>query len=138
MRKVVTRVLAVVVVVLGAVGCGAPAQDAGAAGFMDGTQAVFRFQSVAVGEVVEGANNFSLVIKRKADDTGVAQAQVSVRVFMPAHAHDSPTTPVVTERGDGSYDVTNVSFSMPGDWEVTYAVAQAGQEDQATFRYTVQ
>ncbi len=105
---------------------------------VDGTRQVFRFQSQAAAPVAEGANTFSLSVRRKADDRAVTAATVRVRAFMPAHAHDSPTTPVVEERGDGNYRVTNVSFSMTGDWEVTYTVTQGTDEDTATFLYSVQ
>jgi hypothetical protein len=119
-------------------GCGVDDGGETPTTMVDGTRQVFRFQSEATAPVAEGVNAFTLGVKRKADDAAVTAATVRVRAFMPAHAHDSPTTPVVEERGEGNYQVTNVSFSMAGDWEVTYTVTQGMDEDTATFLYTVQ
>ena len=42
---------------------------------------------------------------------------------MPAHGHGSSTEAVVHEVGEGLYEVEDLSFSMPGIWEVRIDVA---------------
>lgn len=59
---------------------------------------------------------------------------LEVEPYMPAHHHGSSAVPIVTSQGQGRYQVTNVVFTMAGDWELRVRVT-APFED--AFRTTV-
>lgn len=51
--------------------------------------------------------------------------KLTVHGGMPAHQHDFPTKPRVTQYlGDGYYKVEGVKFSMPGQWEMRFNVKE--------------
>jgi hypothetical protein len=43
--------------------------------------------------------------------------------WMPAHGHGASAKPTVTPKGNGRYVVSDVSFFMPGDWELRTTVS---------------
>ena len=56
----------------------------------------------------------------------------AARLWMPAHGHSSATT-LIEERDDGCFDIDNIKFTMPGEWEVKVTF---DDEDQGVFRLT--
>lgn len=52
------------------------------------------------------------------DDEAAEGAAIEVEPWMPAHAHGSSTEAVVHDEGQGHYRVDDLTFSMPGLWEV--------------------
>lgn len=67
------------------------------------------------------------------DGKPVEQAKIVIYGKMPMHKHDLPTTPVVSELGDGDYLAEGMKFSMLGLWKLWIQV-QAGQyTDTVTF-----
>lgn len=67
----------------------------------------------------------------------VSGARVSIGGGMPGHGHGLPSQPQVTrEIAVGQYLVEGMRFNMPGQWEITVAIAAPGGRDIA--RLTVQ
>jgi hypothetical protein len=67
------------------------------------------------------------------DGQPVTGATVTIDGGMPAHNHGLPTTPQVTEVGNGDYRVDGVKFQMPGEWTMTVDVDAGGVRDAVTF-----
>lgn len=64
---------------------------------------------------------------RVLNPAGQPEENVKLRVYggMPAHQHDFPTTPRVTDYlGDGYYKVEGIKFSMPGHWEMRFNIKE--------------
>jgi|TARA_B100001964_G_C14204508_1_gene587439 methionine-rich copper-binding protein CopC len=72
-------------------------------------------------------------------EMSVTNATITVVPTMPGHgAHGTNEVPVVTETGDGVYEVTNLVFTMPGTWQLEVrVVATDGMETNKHFAYTV-
>lgn len=61
-------------------------------------------------------------------------AKVYIYGGMPAHKHDFPTKPRVTEYlGNGDYMVEGVKFSMPGHWQMRFNIIEKNQRDRVVF-----
>jgi hypothetical protein len=50
---------------------------------------------------------------------------IAVVPWMAAMSHGSSAVPAVAAEGGGRYLITNVSFYMPGDWELRFAFSGA-------------
>jgi hypothetical protein len=70
---------------------------------------------------VVGTNQLMLHVTN-AEGEPVAGATVTVEAFMPAHGHGMASPPDVMETEPGSYHVTGLIFSMPGEWEITIGI----------------
>ena len=67
---------------------------------------------------------------------GLPASKLKVYVFggMPAHRHDFPTKPVVSEHlGNGDYRVDGIKFNMPGLWEMRFTLQEGGKRDRVVF-----
>lgn len=86
-----------------------------------------------VGPLVSDYSTLSLHWRSGVDHQIIAApGNFSVELFMPSMGHgSSPTT--VEAQNDGSYKVSGVFFSMPGDWLVKVVLNEADgvQETQA-------
>jgi hypothetical protein len=51
----------------------------------------------------------------------VSNAPLAVSTFMPDHGHTSSVKPSAVAGPDGTYDLSNLYFFMPGVWRVTIA-----------------
>lgn len=56
---------------------------------------------------------------------------IEVVPWMPVHEHGSMDRAKVAYLGKGRYRVENLSFTMPGDWEVYFKIMDNGREDTA-------
>ncbi len=71
------------------------------------------------------------------DSTGpVLGAQLSVSSWMPEHGHPSVKQTLVTELGEGRYELNPIYLQMPGIWEVTLSIASE-TEDPVNVLYIV-
>lgn len=73
-----------------------------------------------------------------ADGEGVAGATVAVDPQMPAMGHGSNEDPVVTDLGGGMYEAFPVTFTMPGEWEVTVTCGLDDHSASEAFTYQVE
>jgi hypothetical protein len=73
----------------------------------------------------KGDNTMTLSITDPAG-APIDGATVSILPWMPDHAHGSAIVPSVTPMGNGTYDVTNLYYPMPGLWKVTVSVLVPG------------
>ncbi|MDR2688391.1 MAG: FixH family protein [Azoarcus sp.] len=53
-----------------------------------------------------------------ANGVGLPGLNLQIRGRMPEHSHGLPTTPRISEKGEGRYLIEGVSFSMPGRWVI--------------------
>lgn len=66
-------------------------------------------------------------------DGYVVASDLTMEPWMPDHGHGSPDVPVCTNAGEGSWEITELVFSMPGRWELRVA----GTIDGAAERFVV-
>ncbi|MGL4635391.1 MAG: hypothetical protein ACRCWF_05370 [Beijerinckiaceae bacterium] len=52
--------------------------------------------------------------------------RIVIDARMPAHRHGMNYKPEILAKGEGSYEARGFLFHMPGKWEVTLAVTEAG------------
>ena len=84
----------------------------------------------ALSSVHRGTNTFSL--KTASDAT-----TVEVVAWMPSMGHGAPNDPRVIKEQNGSYCVEDVTFSMPGTWELKVNVSCPVRSGSQTFRFDV-
>ena len=73
-----------------------------------------------------------------ADDTPIANANISVTGGMPDHDHGLPTRPESTgEVAPGVYSLEGVRFHMPGRWLLTFSIVVDGEADSAIVEFTL-
>lgn len=65
-----------------------------------------------------GENELWLDVHDAETHEPVDDLTLEVEPYMPAHHHGSSAVPVVAAEGKGRYHVTNVVFTMAGDWEI--------------------
>ena len=75
-----------------------------------------------------GVNSVDLIIHNK-KDMDVAGATISVAPWMPSMGHGVMEKPVVNEKGGGLYNLSNVVFSMTGDWELRVDITSGTTTD---------
>jgi hypothetical protein len=71
--------------------------------------------------------NTMMVLIEDAKGQPVSGATVSVDPQMPHHGHGSTETPVVTDKGAGSYEAFPVTLQMPGMWTITVNVTHGAK-----------
>ena len=81
-----------------------------------------------------GVNTIEIIIHH-ATGGDVAQAEMTVRPWMPSMGHGVMEKPVITERGGGLYSVDNIIFSMVGHWQLQVGISKDGKEDTAIFDF---
>jgi hypothetical protein len=67
---------------------------------------------------VAGVNEALIALTDTQTGAPVDGADIAVVPWMPAMGHGTSIVPTVTPQGDGKYLVTNLSFFMPGTWEL--------------------
>lgn len=65
-----------------------------------------------------GTSSVELFVRDRATGKPLDGLTVDVLPWMTAHNHGSSIPTFVEPKGDGRYLVTNVSFFMPGTWEL--------------------
>lgn len=79
-------------------------------------------------KVEMGVNRVDLIIHNKYDQD-VTSARITVTPWMPSMGHGVMEKPVLNEKGGGLYNVTNVVFSMTGDWELRLEITSGSTTD---------
>ena len=73
-----------------------------------------------------GVNQYVVLITTR-DGVAVENAQIQLKPWMPDHGHGSDRDPTVVEEAPGRYVFTEVSYTMPGRWQlITEVRAQPG------------
>ena len=67
----------------------------------------------------------------------VSSPTLTVKPYMPDHKHGPSVQPTWTANADGTYDVKQISFFMPGVWEVTFGIQTAAGTDSVVFTFCV-
>lgn len=57
--------------------------------------------------------------------------------FMPDHGHDGQVKTVITDMGNGQYQVDRINLWMDGHWEVDFSIDLAGTPAMAQFEVCV-
>ena len=70
---------------------------------------------------------------KNASNAPVTDANVSLKVTMPAHGHGMQTSPQISSVGDGHYKVTGMKFHMHGAWELIFTVESGAGTDSVSF-----
>ena len=70
-----------------------------------------------------GFNKIDVIIHDK-KDRDITGGEILVSPWMPSMDHGVKEKPVVSERGGGLYAVSNVVFSMTGEWELRIKVVK--------------
>ena len=124
-RKFTGKLLSVAVVAfLG--GCAAETQESAVVWGSPLSSEAGLYESTFTPEPAEPRTGKNVVHMMLKDEQG---ATVEVEPWMPAHGHGSPETPQVMEHDAGHYHVSNIVYSMPGEWRLTFDVdGSAGQD----------
>lgn len=65
--------------------------------------------------------------------TGAANPEsVTVDARMPSHGHGMNYRPSIAALGSGRYRAEGLMFHMPGEWELTFIVQDAGASERIT------
>jgi hypothetical protein len=72
-----------------------------------------------------GYNTFTVSVRDAGGAAPVGLTMTAEKPFMPKHNHGAATFPVVTDRGDGTFEVSAINFFMPGYWEQTLNLSPA-------------
>jgi len=77
-------------------------------------------------EPIRGDNVWTI---RLADADGNPEEGVTVgpRPWMPDHGHGTPVQAMVTELGDGEYEITPLNLFMAGLWEVSFDLSDSSE-----------
>jgi hypothetical protein len=65
-----------------------------------------------------------------ATGSAITGAQLDAEPWMPSMGHGSPVKPSTTEIGAGEYRIEDLSYTMPGKWEVRVDVSAGGVTDR--------
>ena len=85
------------------------------------------------GPPIKGTNDWTVRIL-DANGAPVDGLTITGLPRMPDHVHPTSVLPVVTPKGNGTYDVSPVYLFMPGYWVVTLTMQPAtGPADTVTF-----
>jgi len=79
-------------------------------------------------KVEMGVNKVDIIIHDK-NDRDVASADLTVTPWMPSMEHGVMEKPVINAKGGGLYSVTNVVFTMTGDWELKIRITEGSTTD---------
>ncbi len=77
-------------------------------------------------------NRWTVAVENAAS-APVLGATLRVSPDMPEHGHGALRPVVVTELGDGRYQLDSIYLHMPGYWEVPIEVDAGGEVDEASF-----
>lgn len=89
-------------------------------------------------EPIRGDNAWTVLVT---DASGAAMTGLTMTAagWMPDHGHGSPVETIVTELGDGEYEMTPLNLFMAGYWEVTVELTDAdGTADEVMFAVCVE
>ena len=89
------------------------------------------------GTLQEGLNEMDVIIHDK-DDRDVTGANVSIIPYMPVHRHGVDITPMVMERGGGTYSARNVDITMAGKWDLRVRISTVMANDEAIFEFMIE
>jgi hypothetical protein len=64
-------------------------------------------------------------------------ASVTVQPWMPAHGHGSAGVPQIAEHEQGHYQIENIVYEMPGQWELRIDVVTSEIGDRFVLSYDV-
>jgi len=81
-----------------------------------------------------GLNGVDIIIHDK-NDRDVVGAGITVTPWMPEMGHGVFDKPVITEKGGGLYEVSNIILVMSGHWELRINIAKDSMEDSAVFDF---
>lgn len=86
-----------------------------------------------------GAGKMTLIITHANNNAPLADLKVTLTPWMPAHGHGSNKTPTVTEKTNAiAYEVSDIVYTMPGDWEARITIEDEENHDTIAFGYSVQ
>jgi hypothetical protein len=69
---------------------------------------------------------------KDAQGAAVDGLALQITPWMPAMGHGTSVTPTVDDQGEGIYEVSNVYFYMPGEWDLRTQLSQNSTVDDAT------
>lgn len=118
-KRSLVRLSALLLLIVGAyalAACG-DSDDSGESGAQGADTLLISAQFMS--ESIDAGQHTLTIHVSDLDGSAVEGATVTVDPQMPSHGHGSSETPVITELGDGTYQADNVTFQMPGPWEVT-------------------
>lgn len=86
---------------------------------------------------ISGKNSLEFILAEE-DGAPIVGADVTVTPFMPSMGHGSTEDPVVEELDNGMYSVTNILYTMKGEWSLTFQVETGSEEHSFVLFYDVE
>lgn len=95
------------------------------------------FVSYVIDGMAMTGTTFSMTVSVFESDmeTPVAAAELALTESMPSMGHGMNTSPEISSNGDGTFAVSNLEFSMAGDWEFAFTVTDGDRSDSIAFAY---
>ncbi|MBZ0155073.1 MAG: FixH family protein [Alphaproteobacteria bacterium] len=84
---------------------------------------------------VVGDNTITLTLLDRHTGTGVEGAVIEAVPWMTLHGHGSTKKPRVREMGNGVYTITEVYFTMEGEWDLLLDIRKGGRKDAAVLTF---
>jgi hypothetical protein len=110
--------IAAAVFAFGSIGCGGTSAPSVAVETIASDLGAFEIKvSSDPDPAVRGVNQFRYLVT---DTSGAPQDGLTLSVvpWMPSHGHGTSVKPVVRALGSGVYEIDDVLFFMPGNWEL--------------------
>ena len=83
------------------------------------------------------ASHFSMQFRICRGDTGISVERFMLDASMPAHGHGTNYRPSAEAVGPGAWRVRGMLLHMPGEWELRFAVRDAGVTTRLAAPHTV-
>jgi hypothetical protein len=103
---------------------------------------LFRLEQSEPGPPAKGNNTFRLSVASVSGEA--VTGDLSIKLKMPDHGHESPTVPVITfDAESASYTVAPVNLFMAGVWQITISAYEAAADagaplDSVSFFFCVE
>jgi len=82
---------------------------------------------------IVGSNGGIMIVTDARSNRKIDDALIEVIPWMTIHGHGSPKKPSIKKAGDGRYVVSDLFYTMEGDWDLMITIQQNGAKDTAIF-----
>ena len=103
-----------------------------------GTSASAKLQVVdaSPAEPIRGLNVWQISLT-DLENRALSGCEITLAPYMPEHGHGVSTSPEISEPEGGSYLIEDISFTMPGLWELRFEVACADWTSPEMITYSM-
>jgi hypothetical protein len=96
---------------------------------------MFHLEVTVEGKNLAIGNNSADILVKDTNGKPVTGAYVYVKPHVARHGESTFVKPLVTEKGEGLYNVKNIYLDAQGDWILKVRVRKGDKDDSATFDF---